>query len=311
MPGTPDKSRTISYLRAGWMRPPDMSLQVALRAALDSLPTTFDTRLPLRDMEAEVLHRRPRRRSLSMHIAAWTDREPASTVPHAPNAAESDLNERRPGRNWDYLDGDGMVFVSDDHCLLMPSGLHPRLLERYLQNLLAYARDECDAPIPDHFETFELMPVADEAIVRRMRRQGVKRIHMNLGQYLETARDDDAPIVQRLGRAVFETLLTREEDRRRIQEAENVNARLVITCDGRRSGIEPEDLVPLAGQLAEESQDDIQIETGTGEKIRRGEVLLRKSVEVAASAKTVHYRAAWEAMERYFRELRDGGMLEE
>ena len=313
MPRAQSKQRTISYHRASWMNEPLVSLEEALRRALMALSNTADTQLPLRDMHAEVRHRDLARRWVRLHVAAWTDGESASIVPHAVPAAEADLDELAPDAEWDYLDGDGMIFVSDNHCLLMPSGLHPKSIERYMQLLLAHARDEHDADLPDRLESFQLIPVANDDVVRQLRREGVKKFDLNLSQYLETARDgadEHMTILQRLGRDVLESLLTREEDRRKIEEADNVHAKLVITCDTRRSGIEPADLTPVAGAIADESGDDIVIETGTGQRIKRGQVVLKKPVDVATFAKTVHHRDAWDRMALYFDELREGGMLE-
>lgn len=310
MPKSQNKQRTISYSRAAWARTQTMSLQEALKRCLEHLPGLHDTRLQLRDGHAEVRHRDLSRRWVRLHVAAWTDGEPASTVPHAGN----DLQIQLPDESWDYLDGDGMMLVSDDHCLLMPSGLHPKSLERYVQLLLAHGRDEHDAGIPEHIESFELLPVANEQIVRQIRRQGVKKINLNVGQYLETARrhdDTGSTIIERVGRAVLENLLTREEDRRRIEEAANVQARLIITCDTRRPGIQPDDLTPIATDIAAENEQDIEIETGTGQRIKQGQVVLKKSVDIAAFGKTVHHGDAWDQMAQYFDELREGGMLEE
>ena len=310
MPKSQKKQRTISYLRATWARPSGMSLQEALGRCTEQLPDLHDTRLPLRDGHAEVRHWDLNRRWVRLHVAAWTDGEPASTVPHAAN----DLQIQMPDASWDYLDGDGMMLVSDDHCLLMPSGLHPKSLERYVQLLLAHGRDEHEAGIPEHIESFGLLPVANEQIVQQIRRQGVKKINLNVGQYMETARrheDTGSTIIRQLGRAILETLLEREEDRRQIEEAANVQAKLIITCDTRRPGIQPEHLTPIAAGIAAENEQDIEIETGTGQRIKQGQVVLKKPVEVASFGKTVHHGDAWDQMAQYFDELREGGMLEE
>ena len=314
MPRAQNKKRTISYLRSQWINPPDMSLEEALRVCLRSCPDVADTRLHVRDMTAELRHRRLGRRRTCLHIAAWTDREPASIVPHGACGAEADLDANMPEAAWDYLDGDGMVLVSDDHCLLMPSGLHPKSIERYLQLLLEHGRDVQGANIPENIERFDLVAVADGAIVRRIRRDGVKRLHLNVEQYMETIRDDEeeeVTILQRLGRSVLETLVTNDRDRRRIEEAANIRARLIITCDSRRPGVRPDDLIPLAANISREDEDKIVIETSTGHKIKNGQLALKKPADVAGFAKTVQHGAAWDELTRYFAELEEGGLIEE
>ena len=311
MPKSQKKQRTISYLRATWARPSGISLQEALARCRVPLSNLHDTRLPLRDGHAEVRHWDTDRRWERLHVASWTDGEPASTVPHAAN----DLRIQPPDESWDYLDGDGMMLVSGSHCLLMPSRLHPKSLERYVQLLLAHGRDKHKAEIPEHIESFGLIPVANEQIVRQIRRQGVKKIDLNVGQYLETARQhddsDSTPIIKRVALAVLENLFLREEDRRRIEKAANVQARLIITCDTRRPGIQPEHLTPIAAGIAAENEQDIEIETGTGQRIKKGQVVLKKSVDIAAFGKTVHHGDAWDQMAQYLDDLREDGMLEE
>ena len=184
MPTT--KSRTISYLRPRWRSAPEMTLQDALLSALAALPTASHTRLSIGDGAAEIRHRRIRSDHVCLHIAAWTDREEASIVPHATNNVQEDLATQPPGHAWDYLNGDGMLLASHDHCLLMPSGLLPKTIEGYVRRLILHATQK-GATIPTGTERFNLLPIANEQVVTQIRREGVKKLHLNVGQYRETA----------------------------------------------------------------------------------------------------------------------------
>ena len=309
------KKRTISYLRACWPEPIEVAstLQEALVDCLTLLPNATDAQLDLRDGRAEVRHRHASDARLCLHIAAWTDREAASTVPHV-QGLEADLSFQPPGSDWDYLDGDGMMMISANHCLLMPSGLHPKSMEQYIRNLLELGRNE-GAGISEEMDQFQLLPIARPAAVQQVCEQGVKKISLNVGQYMETARERDdyrhETIVERIGRGILSTLFTREEDRRRIERAENVSAQLVVKLDSRRPGLSPEDLAPIAQEIAEESEDDVVIETSKGQRFQRGNLVLKKVVDVAAFEKTVHHVHAWEIMAEYFRDLTNSGMLGE
>ena len=210
MPVAQHRKRTISYSRARWMNLPGMSLEAALRLCLGNCPDVADTRLPLRNMNAEVRHRQLTHGGVRLHIAAWTEGEPASIVPHDVAGDAADLDERVPDDTWDFLDGDGMVLISEDHCLLMPSGLHPKALELYLRNLLQHGRETCRVAIPSNMERFELLAVADADITQQINREGVKKIDLNVSQYLETAReleDHRLTITQRIGRAILAQLI--------------------------------------------------------------------------------------------------------
>ena len=265
-------------------------------------------------MTAAVRHRRRTKRRVYLHIAAWTAGVSASIVPHIPHGTEADLGANPPPPDSDYLDGDGMVVISENHCLLMPSGLHIKSIELYLRLFLEHARDNHGAQIPQDIEDFELISVANADVIRAIRSEGIKRIHLNVEQYLETMNrdeEDEATTLQRIGAFLTDVLPTSDQLRRDIEDAANLRARLTISCDGRSSGLEPDNLIPIADKIFKEDEDKIAIETSTGRKVRNGELILKSQVNVADFAKTVHHGDAWEAMREYFRELNQGGMLEE
>lgn len=310
------KQRTISYLRAVWPQgiTVPMTLESCLRDCSQRFPNADDSRLSLADGVAEIRHREDRTGYLFLHIASWTEGEEASIVPHPPATPAADLSAQKPGVDWDYLNGDGMVLVSSDHCFLMPSSLHPKSIERYLRSLIAATRTS-GIPIPDEMDRFDLISVANDRTVKEVSSKGVKKIHLNFGQYMETAKEhtytESDSIVKRLGREVLSILVHSDEDRRRIEEADNVHAKLTISLNTRRSGLQPEELTPIANQAASESEEDIELETADGTRIKAGQLILKKTVNVRAFAKTVHYKHAWEEMEDYFRELRNNGALEQ
>ena len=183
----------------------------------------------------------------------------------------------------------------------MPSGLpHPTII-RYLSSLLD--------------TSLLVTPLTDSDTATALHEQGVKQIRLNLGQYAETSREFERrrprTIVQRLTSDMWEALITNEATRREIADAANVSARLMISIDGRRRGLTHETLRPLVTDVIAEDHEDIEIETGTGQRIRLGKLVLKKPVLVVADGKTVHYNDAWESMREFLGELRTRGALEE
>ena len=297
----PTRQRTISYLRAVWDPEADVTLEEALTDELAGRPTAPDTRIDLGDRSGEVRHRHLGTAGVRLHVAVWTAGEEASTVPHT-GVAQADLAVEPPAEDWDYLNGDGMVLVKEDHCLLMPSGLAAPTLQRYLSQLLEGAG------------RFHLRAIGNAPILQQIRQEGVKRIDLDVSQYMETAQEggeQHATILQRVGRAILASLIERDEDRRAIEEADNVHARLVINLDTRQSsGLSAEELGSMLAPLSEEEQDDgLTIETGSGQRFKRGQLVLRKPVEVESFGQTIHHGAAWEAMVEYLSDLRHHGAL--
>ena len=301
--------RTITYNRADWPMPMTATLQAAIAACLAERPDATQTRLPLRTGLAEVRHRAIHTQKVQLHIAAWTPDEAMSTVPNVPIGPTADLSSEPPGGDWDYLGGDGMVLISENHYLSMSSGLHQKSIEQYIRNLLgSQPGDHEDAA------QFQLYAVTNTQIIREIQRQGgPKKINLNIGQYRETdlGQSERATIIERLGRDMLLNLVAEDETREDILAAENVSAKLIITLDRRRPGITPEYFAPITEQIASESEDEIEIETFSGHRIRRGQLILKKAVDVDQFARTVHHQHAWELMDEYLRELQQSGMLEQ
>lgn len=310
--------RTIYYRRAEWGFPEWNGLTVseALAECLRYLPNSVDTQLGSGLRQAAVRHRLEQGDRRYLHVASWTPGQLASTVPHtdATNLPDVDLATEDPGDDWDYLNGDGMVMVSGNHCLILPSGITQPAMERYLKSLLLLARNN-GADLPEWAENFQLVSIADNAAIQLLFDQGVKRISLDIGQYLETARNREETrprrnIVQNLGMDVLMDLVRRDEDRRQIEAAENVNAQLVISLNGNKRGIQAETLTAIAQDVTEENPDDIVFVTRTGQNYKRGDLIIKQQVELPLDGQTVNYRQAWTRMAEYFDDLQQTGILE-
>lgn len=163
---------------------------------------------------------------------------------------------------------------------------------------------------------FSLLPIADPKAVQKVYDEGgVKEVDLNLGRYLSTSRADDREqetLLERIGRGTLLDLVGEGETRRRIEEAENVNAKLVISLNSRRSGLKSEEFTEIAKSIADDSEeDDVEIVTARGERIKKGRLALKKTVQVDSDAKTVNYNHAWEKMAEYFKELNQAGYLDQ
>ena len=312
------KSRTITYLRAVWQTQGTVSttLQQILERCLTSLPNVENTQIPLRDGLAEIRHRNLTNDQCYLHIAAWTAQEEVSTVPHEQNVVNSDLSSQAPGNDYDFLDGDGMMLISKNHCLLMPSGLHPKSIEQYVRNLIGHAKN-IGVPISEAEGNFKLLQIEDKLIIKEIiDAGGIKKVDLNVGRYMETVKDDadkfkPRKIIEELGSSILECITLKDATRRQIEEAENIHAKLIITFDSRRSGLKHEEFDSIAQDVASENLDDVELVTKSGKRIKNSELTLKKSVRIEAFGKTVHHNIAREEMEIFFEELKNSGTLEE
>ena len=197
---------------------------------------------------------------------------------------------------------------------MLPSGIRQQAMERYLKSLLRLSRDQ-GAALPEWIENFSLVSIADDNAVQALFDQGVKSISLDIGQYLETAQNreegrSNRSIIQNLGLDVIMDLVKRDEDRQQIEEAENVNARLVVWISRNRRGIGIEQFTEIARDVTDESPDDITFVTTTGQEFKRGDLITKREIQLPSDGQTVSYRQAWEDMGYYFDELQQSGLLD-
>ena len=205
------------------------------------------------------------------------------------------------------------MMLSGDHCLAMPSGIRQESMERYLKSLLSHSVGR-GANLPEWIENFGLVPIADNAAIELLYQQGVKRISLNIGQYLETSVNREEArrnrgIFQSIGLDVLMDLVTRDEDRRQIEEAENVNARLVIWINSNRRGIRPETFSGIARVITDDNPDGVEFETTTGAKFKYGDLIIKRQVDLPQVGQSVSYNMSWDEMTEFFNQLLQDGIL--
>ena len=313
------KQRTMSYLRAYWQELNNVNLQDTLITCLEQYLDVESTRVELNAGYAENRHRKISNNFLFLHIAAWTDGQAASTVPHNVSGENSDLQYHSPAENWDYLDGDGMILIRENHCILMSSGMHPKSMEQYLRNLIIRAKDD-GLQFSEEIDRFKLLPISDPSNVEKLLEQGgVKRIKLRSYNYRETFQEMEKNQQQNFKKSLGKDLLKQlmkslvfsDEKKRSIEQAENVQAELVISLNSRRSGeLKPEEFDDFSRAIAEQD-DEFEIETKSGERVRYGDLVLTKKVQIKGFANTVSHSHAWEEMVNYFHEISEKGYLEQ
>lgn len=309
-----ERQRVISYYRA--IFPVEIGSTITLQSVLERCLAQFahidDTRMGVKEEEKEIRHRRVNNDGIFLHIVSWTGGETISTVPHVASIPEADLSSQQPGPGWDYLNSDGMLFVSGNHVLALPSDMTARQMSNYISKLIEKCREH-EVNLPKESVNFQFVQIADPQAVDRVRREGgIKRVKLHLSQYLETVRgrEESGHVVGEIARNIVAALAVKDEHRKRFEEAENINAQLILSCDGRRSGLTIEEFSDMIEAPIVETPEDIEFETKSGRKVKRGSLVLSKTVRIEAFDKTVGHSHAWAEMREYFKELQKSGDVE-
>ena len=312
------RKRVISYVRVVWPGAngaPSQSLGEALHHCLAELPTAKNTVLDAKAGRAAIRHRHPRLSRASnsglllLHICTWVPKQRASTVPHGGDGPSADLAFHEPSDKWDYLIGDGMVLVSENDCLVMQSQrLRQTTMQHYLSDLLEHGRRR-GASIDPAMKDFSWLTISDSLLAQEIKRAGgITKLHLPFGHYHETAThiaNDNVhvPIAARLRQLVVDALGLSDETRERILAADNLNAHLVMSVDGRRLGLFPEDLTDAAEPILRDHYAEVTLELANGSRIKQGNLVLRKKANVEHEDDRANYGDAWEAMREFFQEL--------
>ena len=309
---------TITYYRVNWHQGEGVrSLENVLTACLSKLPNADDTCIQLGDGKAKICHRQVSNGKLKLHIAKWTERENASTVPIRSRGVNSNLGKQPPGNDWDYLDGDGVVLVSEDHYLVTGIALRPSSVINYIRRLFKHAAENNGHAT---IVGFDLVSVADPDIVARVQKEGVKRLELDIGQYMEKLNSqveqmESKTILQNLSNNALMSLMsliTKPGDRELIEKAENLSAKIIISIDGRKPGrFKVGDLAKVASAVSQEDDESsMTLVTGKNTRIKQGQLVLKKKVNITAENKSVNYNELWGEMEQYLDELSSSGNLE-
>ncbi|ADU63420.1 MAG: hypothetical protein KUA35_10290 [Pseudodesulfovibrio sp.] len=314
-----DKSRTMSYLRAFFPDNKALTLCEYLAAAHRRVTTVADRTFTIDGQEVKCCHEERKRdpstkeRRQYVHVSVSTPGEPVSLVPQGGQNKEVDLGTAVPPQGNDFMDGDLMLLVQDNHVLFCSTGLRVSKAKEYLMHLLEKTGQ------PEEALAFSLVSVADVDKVRMIREKGVKRLHLSAGLFpatLDHLKRTTNTMSEKVVKAVTEEFLEickKDESLAQYSEAENLTAEIILKYDRRFKGGElgQKRIESLAEMAVDEGDDGFKIVTGDGETISASTITLRKEIKVPKYGKTVRHESVWAEMRTYLKELRNKGLLDQ
>jgi hypothetical protein len=308
-----EKKKTLSYRKAEFFVPVTKALEEYLAEAHTKLPNIAKRRVVIPGHPVLECRRHQTQASLGvlLHIAAYTPGEHASVVPMTSGTQTADIATTPPPDKCEFMDGDIMALVAGNHVLLCSSNLHEKKAERYMVEIIEAAKIDANA------SKFGLCKKADVDKVRLIQSQGVRSINLNATLFDATLDQIERTTVRKKisGKLMDEikALVFEDKDAEQLEQAENLSAQVILKYDSRRKGcsLGRQSIESLANQMIEDGDEGFTIETLSGETIKGGDITLRKTVSIAKHGKSVFCSEAWRALEQYYYELRDGGLLEQ
>lgn len=311
-----ERNKTLSYRRAEFLSKKEgmKTLEKYLNDAHSKLKTIAERKIegPGHPTLECRKHQKKDKLGTLLHIAAYTPGEQASVVPHEAVDVTGDIKTTAPPKESDFMDGDIMALVVGNHVLLCATNLHEKKIQRYMMEIMEKAGIDKEGTI------FGLTRVADINRIKLIEAQGVRSVNIEASLY-DASIDhlERTTVTQKLGGGFMDHLkafFSEDKTLVDLDEAENLSAHITLNFDSRRKGktLGRERLESVAKQLLGEDDDEgFSIQTLTGEKIKGSSITLRKPVTLPKLGKSVYRTDAWKALEEYYYELKDNGLLEQ
>ena len=285
------KKKTLSYRRAVYFgTEPGMKTLEQYLAIAHSKLTTIKQRT-IKIQSYPVIECRNYKPSdglgIFMHLASYNPGEQASIVRHVGDDIESDVETTAPPKDTEFMDGDMMVLVADNHVLICATNVHEKTAERYMRHLIK--KEAIDKACAE----FTLEKVGDINKLKLIKSHGVKSVTLDASIF-DASLDymERKTISSKLGGSLMQeikALVLKDWGADDVERAENLTARIVLSFDSRKKQavLGRETLESMATKIIDEDDDGFMIETLTGEKIRQNQIAVRKSVLLPKHGKSV------------------------
>lgn len=248
----------------------------------------------------------------AIHCGKYTDGQSVGTISTAP-APDVEVGERPPNRGENFLNSDFMAFIKDNHVICLNCGRNAGSLRIYLQMLFS------KASLPEGARQFELARIGSPNKIARIEAVGVRSVSLEVDISEATASSiiDDGDgdgvwdtIKRSLGQAV-EVIAARDQDLEQLRSAEKGTVSVSINVPKGDIQTAKNGLDNFAEEIVEDDDaEGFVIHLRDGNTIKPNEVSIRKSVKLTTAANSVSVLQAWDEMEKYIGELKEGGQLE-
>jgi hypothetical protein len=310
-----EKKKTLGYRRAEYLVKTKKTLEQYLVETYEILTDISQRRveIPGYPILACLQHLHKQDLGILLHIAAYTPGEHASVVPYLRGVSSGDVKTTPPPKDCEFMDGDIMILVAGNNVLLCSSNLHEKKAESYMREILDSAGTDEKA------SKFGLIRRANIDTLKFIKNQGVRAINLGVTMFEASFDHMERTLISRkIGGSVMDQIkavLFQDRDLAEIDEAENLSANIVLKYDGHKNrkgskALGRKKIEELTTKMFEDGDDGFSIELLSGETVRGSDVSLKKNVTLQKHGKSVYCVDAWRALEAYYYELKDGGLLE-
>ncbi|HCZ9566979.1 TPA: hypothetical protein O4I89_003566 [Vibrio cholerae] len=328
------KNRTIYYFRCEFTHIDGIkvkySLEVMARAAWDKLNSTQERTFYIGDDRSVVGMKLSTRKAKLSHgdkdctlfsVGLYEEGASANTINKpSKTSAELEAGTYDAPIDQEFLDGEGFVCIFGNHLLMSPPAtFRTSAINHFLELLLDKGGYTKESSVMD------IQQVADIDAVKTIEDEGVSNIAVNAVSYLSTLdyikrmnpKEKTSGKLKKITNMVTSMLdaLRDDDTDAEVLEKEGLNARIVISHDGRATGeranVGQQHAKSTAKLLASTDVGGYVITTKKGTKLTNEDTVLKHTVKVKRHGKSVDRDKMWnqlvESLVMYERE----GILEQ
>ena len=312
-------NRTVTYRRASWDPPSQETLQHVVKRIHRRLDTTAARTFHYQNGLISGLAWEERDGVFLGHVAQYSPDQPTSLVPKAAQKPTANTSPLSPPSGQEFLDGDLMFLLWQDHLLLCLSGAREPVLSHYLE--LGAQK----IGMPSLATACSLEPVANLDKFRLIRTEGIKKIRLeeSLSEAAYVELDEATPSSDRGLRGLrnrimasiaeaWETYFEEDKDLQEIGERENINVKLDLVYDRRRKGgdLGMRRMEATGAALIQQEHEGFKIVTGSEKTIESGELKISRKVDIQPFGSSIDRNDAWKALLETFYDLRSEGVFD-
>lgn len=309
------REKAISYRRAVWLidGPAVATLEQYLKQAHRKLKTVAERTYKRENSQCirSVKNKSPHGGGIFVHITADTPGEEASIVPNAGQSGqEVDVITAAAPVGSEFMDGDAFLYINGNDACVCLTGLRDGSIREYLCDLFK------KAALGDNATKFDLQKVANIDKIKMLHKQGVKEIELRATMFQAThqreVRTNEASGVLRSAAKFINDVLFRED----VEVEDGIRVQIILKTDERLRkniilGEKKIEKIAVDVVTNQVEYDDYVIVTKSGQRIGPKEIFVRALFQIDSKGKSVTCDKAWLALEKFYKELKHSGVLEQ
>jgi hypothetical protein len=239
-----------------------------------------------------------------IHCGRYVDQQAVGTISNIP-AKNALIGELRPGNDKNFLNSDFLALLQGNHVICLGCGRNAGSLRNFLIKLFE------KAGIPPEKQIFELSRVSNTAAIKRISRDGVRKIDVDVAistlNATKVSRTDRGVwhFFKLGGKKLVDTIVGYDQSYEQIKEISEAHLSISIDLKKGELAAGKKSFGKVAKDIIQDDEaDNYKIHLNDGNTISLDDISLKTWVTLDEVANSVSVHQAWDKMSEYISQLR-------